>query len=44
MESVARRNNIIIFKTKESEETEPEKRKVEDMKIVKELCKITEAK
>lgn len=44
MESVARRNNIIIFKTKESEETEPEKRKAEDMKIVKELCKITEAK
>jgi hypothetical protein len=44
IESVARRNNIIIFRAKESEETEPEKRKAEDMNIVKELCKITEAK
>ena len=42
-ESVARRNNIIIFKTKESDEIEPDQRKTDDIMRVNELCKITEA-
>ena len=40
-ESVARRNNIIIFK--ESDEIEPDQRKTDDIMIVNELCKITGA-
>ena len=40
-ESVARRNNIIIFKAKESEEIEPDQRKTDDIMVVNELCKIT---
>ena len=42
-ESVARRNNIIIFKAKESEEIEPDQRKTDDIMVVNELCKITRA-
>ena len=42
-ESVARRNNIIIFKAKESDEIEPDQRKTDDIMIVNELCKITGA-
>ena len=41
---VAPGSSFIIFRAKESEEYEPEKRKAEDMNIVKELCKITEDK
>jgi hypothetical protein len=40
-ESVARKTNIIIFKAEESKKTEPKERKVEDITIVNELCKIT---
>ena len=40
-ESVARRNNIIIFKAKESDEIETDQRKTDDIMIVNELCKIT---
>jgi hypothetical protein len=42
-ESVARRNNIIILKSKESDEIEPDQRKTDDIMIVNELCKITGA-
>jgi hypothetical protein len=42
-ENVARRNNIIIFKAKESDEIEPDQRKTDDIMIVNELCKITRA-
>ena len=42
-ENVARRNNIIIFKAKESDEIEPDQRKTDDIMIVNELCKITGA-
>jgi hypothetical protein len=38
-ESIARRNNIIIFKAAESEN--PEIRKQEDKRIVQELCEVT---
>jgi hypothetical protein len=40
-ENVARRNNIIIFKAKESDEIETDQRKTDDIMIVNELCKIT---
>ena len=43
-ESMARKSNIIIFRAEEAEEskkTEPKERKVEDIAIVNELCKIT---
>jgi hypothetical protein len=40
-ESMARKSNIIIFRAEESKKTEPKERKVEDMAIVNELCKIT---
>ena len=40
-ESMARKSNIIIFRAEESKKTEPKERKVEDIAIVNELCKIT---
>ena len=40
-ECMARKSNIIIFRAEESKKTEPKERKVEDMAIVNELCKIT---
>jgi uncharacterized membrane protein YgaE (UPF0421/DUF939 family) len=40
-ESMARKSNIIIFRAEESKKIEPKERKVEDMAIVNELCKIT---
>jgi hypothetical protein len=40
-ESMARKSNIIIFRAEESKKTEPKERKVEDITIVNELCKIT---
>jgi preprotein translocase subunit SecD len=39
--NMARKGNIIIFRAEESKKTEPKERKVEDMAIVNELCKIT---
>ena len=38
---MARKSNIIIFRAEESKKTEPKERKVEDIAIVNELCKIT---
>jgi hypothetical protein len=40
-ESIARKSNIIIFRAEESKKPEPKERKVEDIIIVNELCKIT---
>jgi hypothetical protein len=40
-ESIPRKSNIIIFRAEESKKTEPKERKVEDITIVNELCKIT---
>jgi pectate lyase len=40
-ESMARKSSIIIFRAEESKKTEPKERKVEDIAIVNELCKIT---
>ena len=40
-ESMARKSNIIIFSAEESKKTESKERKVEDIAIVNELCKIT---
>jgi hypothetical protein len=38
---MARKSNIRIFRAEESKKTEPKERKVEDIAIVNELCKIT---
>ena len=38
---MARKSNIIIFRAEESKKPEPKERKVEDIIIVNELCKIT---
>jgi hypothetical protein len=40
-ESMAGKSIIIIFRAEESKKTEPKERKVEDIAIVNELCKIT---
>jgi hypothetical protein len=40
-ESMALKSSIIIFRAEESKKTEPKERKVEDIAIVNELCKIT---
>ena len=38
---MARKSKIIIFRAEESKKTEPKERKVENIAIVNELCKIT---
>lgn len=40
-DSMARRNNVIVFKAKELNDKDLEKRRAEDNEIVSELCKIT---